>query len=161
MRGAAPPLLARSPTLTRPQINSANELVLTELILENTLAAYDPEEVVALLSCFVFQEKTEVEPIIPPKLQTGLAEIMTIAERVGAVQDRHRVAQEEFRALKPGLVEVIYEWAKGMVSGLIFATTFVLHMSFFSRSSRSRISRTSRKAPLFVSSHDLMRHVVR
>jgi len=51
------------------QINSANELVLTELILENTFAAYEPEEVVALLSCFIFQEKTDVEPLLTPKLE--------------------------------------------------------------------------------------------
>ena len=98
------------------QINSANELVLTELILENTLAAYEPEEVVALLSCFVFQEKTDVEPVIPPKLQEGLEAIMALAERVERVQERHKVPGEEFRGLKPGLVEVVYEWAKGMVS---------------------------------------------
>lgn len=96
------------------EINSANELVLTELILENTLAAYDPEEVVALLSCFVFQEKTEVEPVIPPKLKEGLDAIVAIAERVGRVQDAHKVPGEEFRQLKFGLVEVVYEWAKGM-----------------------------------------------
>ncbi|CDO73133.1 hypothetical protein BN946_scf185007.g187 [Trametes cinnabarina] len=96
------------------EINSANELVLTELILENTLAAYEPEEVVALLSCFVFQEKTDVEPVIPPKLQEGLEAIMAIADRVERVQDRHKVPGEEFRQLKPGLVEVVYEWAKGM-----------------------------------------------
>ncbi|KAI0718916.1 antiviral helicase [Cerioporus squamosus] len=96
------------------EINSANELVLTELILENTLAAYEPEEVVALLSCFVFQEKTEVEPVIPPKLQEGLVAVMAIAERVEAVQTRHNALVEDFRALKPGLVEVVYEWAKGM-----------------------------------------------
>ncbi|KAI0334446.1 antiviral helicase [Cubamyces sp. BRFM 1775] len=96
------------------EINSANELVLTELILENTLAAYEPEEVVALLSCFVFQEKTDVEPVIPPKLQEGLEAIMALSERVERVQERHKVPGEEFRALKPGLVEVVYEWAKGM-----------------------------------------------
>ncbi|GJE86219.1 antiviral helicase [Phanerochaete sordida] len=96
------------------EINSANELVLTELILENTLAAYDPEEVVALLSCFVFQEKTEVEPAIPPKLKEGLDAIVALAERVERVQEAHKVPGEEFRQLKFGLVEVVYEWAKGM-----------------------------------------------
>ncbi|EMD42321.1 hypothetical protein CERSUDRAFT_90937 [Gelatoporia subvermispora B] len=96
------------------EINSANELVLTELILENTLAPYEPEEVVALLSCFVFQEKTEVEPQIPPKLQEGLEAITAINERVGRIQDRHKVPGDEFRTLKSGLVEVVYEWAKGM-----------------------------------------------
>ncbi|CAL1694323.1 unnamed protein product [Somion occarium] len=96
------------------EINSANELVLTELILENTLAAYEPEEVVALLSCFVFQEKTDVEPVIPPKLQEGRDAITAIASRVERVQEQNKVPIEEFRALKFGLVEVVYEWAKGM-----------------------------------------------
>ena len=98
------------------QINSANELVLTELILENTLANYDPEEVVALLSCFVFQEKTEIEPLLPPKLQEGRDIIQAINDRVSRVQDHYKIASEEYRSdLKFGLTEVIYEWAKGMV----------------------------------------------
>lgn len=109
--------------LIPPQINSANELILTELILENTLAAYEPEEVVALLSCFVFQEKTEVEPVFPPKLGEGRDKILAIADRVGAVQDRHKVPADDFRSsLKFGLMEVVYEWAKGMVSASLRST---------------------------------------
>lgn len=92
---------------------------MTELILENTLANYEPEEVVALLSCFIFQEKTDVEPVIPPKLQEGLDAIMSIAERVERIQEAHKVPGEEFKGLKTGLVEVVYEWAKGMVSDMI------------------------------------------
>jgi superfamily II RNA helicase len=98
------------------QINSANELVLTELILENALASYDPEEVVALLSCFVFQERTDVEPVLPPKLEAGRDAIVAINDRISEIQDQHKVAVESFRSqLKFGLVEVVYEWAKGMV----------------------------------------------
>ncbi|PPQ90945.1 hypothetical protein CVT25_008256 [Psilocybe cyanescens] len=108
------------------EINSANELVLTELILENTLAGYEPEEVVALLSCFVFQEKTDVEPLLSPKLETGRDAIVAISERVGRIQDFHKVSVEEFRSnLKFGLVEVVYEWAKGMPFEQITALTDV------------------------------------
>jgi antiviral helicase SKI2 len=90
---------------------------LTELILENTLGGYEPEEVVALLSCFVFQEKTEVEPVLASRLGEGREAILAIADRVGRVQDSHGVAAEEHRKdLKFGLIEVVYEWAKGMVS---------------------------------------------
>ncbi|KAJ3509694.1 hypothetical protein NLJ89_g5085 [Agrocybe chaxingu] len=97
------------------EINSANELILTELILENALASYEPEEVVALLSCFVFQEKTDVEPVLSPKLEAGRDAILAISDRVGRIQDLHKVASEDFRSsLKFGLVEVVYEWAKGM-----------------------------------------------
>ena len=109
------------------------------MILENTLANYDPEEVVALLSCFVFQEKTDAEPAIPPKLKEGMEAIMAISDRVGAVQDRHKVAAEGFRSsLKFGLVEVVYEWAKGMVSALFRPARKYAQQSFLSRSSKSQ-----------------------
>lgn len=96
------------------EINSTNELVLTELILENTLGGYEPEEVVALLSCFVFQERTEAEPNLDHRLESGREAILAVADRVGDVQNRHNVGAEEHRAdLKFGLIEVVYEWAKG------------------------------------------------
>lgn len=95
--------------------------MLTELILENALGEYEPEEVVALLSCFVFQEKTEAEPNLTHRLGLGREAILVIADRVGRVQDSHKVVAEEHRGdLKFGLIEVVYEWAKGMVSGHLF-----------------------------------------
>jgi antiviral helicase SKI2 len=99
------------------QINSAPELILTTLILENVLAAYTPEEAVALLSIFVFVEKTDSHPEIPPKLIPGLETIYRIANDVEKEQDWCRVGYEEFKEkFKIGLVEVVYEWARGMVS---------------------------------------------
>lgn len=90
--------------------------MLTELILENALAGYEPEEIVALLSAFVFQEKTDIEPVIPKKLEEGRDAIIAIAEKVQRVQDLHKVAAGDFHStLKFGLTEVVYEWAKGMV----------------------------------------------
>ena len=76
------------------------------------MGAYDPEEVVALLSCFIFQEKTEVEPVIPPKLKEGMDAITAIAERVERVQEAHKVPGEEFRALKFGLEAASHERAQ-------------------------------------------------
>lgn len=121
------------------QINSANELVLTELILENTLATYEPEEVVALLSCFIFQEKTDNEPAITPKLEEGRASILAIADRVERVQTASKLAAEEFRALKFGLVEVVYEWAKGMVSQSQSLLRQYIQFSVLSLSNKSRV----------------------
>ncbi|GAA6023491.1 hypothetical protein JCM11491_006599 [Sporobolomyces phaffii] len=112
------------------EINSANELILTELILDNTFASYEPEEVVALLSCFIFQEKTEVEPLLTPKLEEGKSTILDVAERVVAVQTKHRAnfSEEGFNGsgeLKFGLTEVVYEWAKGMTFSQITSLTDV------------------------------------
>lgn len=45
---------------------------MTELILDNTFATFEPEEIVALLSAFVFQEKVEIEPVLTEKLEEVL-----------------------------------------------------------------------------------------
>ena len=115
-------------TSSSKQINSTSELILTELILENTLASYTPEEVTALLSAFVFQEKTDNEPKLTPALEQGRDEILAIAERVGRVQDWWQVADFSSGGggggggggknggnggLHFGLCEVVWEWAKG------------------------------------------------
>lgn len=113
------------------KINSTSELVLTELVLENVLAEYEPEEIVALLSAFVFGEKTDVIPTITPKLEKGKAKIIEIAKKVNSVQIKHQIvinAENDDFEHRPrfGLMEVVYEWAKGMSFNQITDLTDVL-----------------------------------
>ncbi|KAK5713375.1 Antiviral helicase ski2 [Elasticomyces elasticus] len=114
------------------EIHSADELVLTELVLENVLAEYEPEEIVALLSSFVFQEKTDSTPNMTPALERGQAMIVKISERVNEYQTLHQVIlssddSNDFVS-KPrfGLVEVVYEWARRMSFSRITDLTDVL-----------------------------------
>jgi len=70
--------------------------------------------VAALLSCFVFQEKTDIEPVLTPRLIQGRDEILAVAARVGRIQDYRKIGADDYeKKLKFGLVEVVYEWAKG------------------------------------------------
>ena len=55
-------------TLT-PQINTADEVLVTELILEGVFNALEPDELVALLSAFVFEERTENDPALTDRLK--------------------------------------------------------------------------------------------
>jgi len=102
------------------EIHSADELVLTELILDNVLAAYEPEEIVALLSAFVFQEKTDTVPTLTPILKAGMETIIAVSEKVNAIQTLHQVilsaddSNDFVSRPRFGLVEVVYEWARGM-----------------------------------------------
>jgi antiviral helicase SKI2 len=122
----------RKEVLMRIQIHSADELVLTELILENVLADFEPEEIVALLSAFVFQEKTDVEPTLTAKLENGKKSIIEISEKVNHFQIEHQVILSSVDSNdfvnKPrfGLVEVVYEWARGMSFNRITDLTDVL-----------------------------------
>ena len=114
------------------EIHSADELVLTELILENVLADYEPEEIVALLSAFVFQEKTDIEPTLSDNLLKGKEAIIQISERVNHYQILHQVilssddSNDFVSRPRFGLVEVVYEWAKGMSFNRITDLTDVM-----------------------------------
>lgn len=114
------------------EIHSADELVLTELILENVLAEYEPEEIVALLSSFVFQEKTDNVPTMTPALERGQETIIKISEKVNHYQTLHQVilsaddSNDFVSRPRFGLVEVVYEWARGMSFNRITDLTDVL-----------------------------------
>lgn len=96
------------------------------------LADYTPEEIVALLSAFVFQEKTDVEPTLTASLERGVAAIIKISEKVNDIQTKHQVIlsaddSNDFVS-KPrfGMVEVVYEWARGMSFNRITDLTDVM-----------------------------------
>ncbi|PSK55953.1 hypothetical protein B9Z65_4831 [Elsinoe australis] len=114
------------------EIHSADELVLTELVLENVLADYEPEEIVALLSSFVFQEKTDAKPNMTAALERGQETIIKISEKVNHYQTLHQVilsaddSNDFVSRPRFGLVEVVYEWARGMSFKRITDLTDVL-----------------------------------
>lgn len=102
------------------EIHSGDELVLTELILDNVLADYEPAEIAALLSAFVFQEKSDMVPNLSANLERGRITIIKISEKVNAIQTKYQVIQTSDESndfvCKPrfGLMEVVHEWARGM-----------------------------------------------
>ena len=97
------------------ELKSVNELILTELILDNTFIDYEPEETAALLSVFLFRDKTAVEPALSERLSHGYQTVLDAADRVAAVQTAHQLnSEDDALTLKPGLMEVVYQWAKGM-----------------------------------------------
>lgn len=99
------------------EMNSGEELICTECLFENQLDDLEPEEAVAIMSAFVFQQKNTSEPSLTPKLSQAKKRLYDTAIRLGELQaqfklpvDPQEYAQEN---LKFGLVEVVYEWAKG------------------------------------------------
>ncbi|KAI8380104.1 NUC185 domain-containing protein [Blakeslea trispora] len=114
------------------EINSADELLLTELVLDNVFADYEPAEVVALLSCFVFQERNASEPRLTPKLTKGKEVVLEYASKIAQLQVDCGLAisvEDYVNNLKFGLVEVVYEWAKGLPFKHITDLTDVLEGS--------------------------------
>lgn len=115
------------------EINSGDELVATELIFGGLLADLTPEEAVALLSALVFQDKSEVEPSLPPKLMKVRDRAAEVAGVAGEIQQEAGldVVPDEFvrATLNFGLMEVVYEWAKGTPFAEICGFTDVMEGS--------------------------------
>uniref|UniRef100_A0A8C1VY33 SKI2 homolog, superkiller viralicidic activity 2-like n=1 Tax=Cyprinus carpio TaxID=7962 RepID=A0A8C1VY33_CYPCA len=96
---------------------SSHELLLTELLFENTLSPLAPEESAALLSCLIFTQNTQIDPHITSTLQEGINQVLNVAQRIGELQRDCGIPQtaEDFVAqFKFGLTEVVYCWARGM-----------------------------------------------
>lgn len=114
------------------EISIGFELYITELIMDNFLSSFEPEEIVALLSAFVFEGGKGVESTtsVTPKLDLGRERILDIFEFVNGLADANNVmlTQEESEFAEKdrfGLMHVIYEWARGMSFSEITSITNV------------------------------------
>lgn len=95
---------------------SNHEIMITELVFENILTELHPTEIAALLSCVVFEQKNCSEPKLAPELVKGKDSILFIAQKITAHQRRCGMNlvgdyEDEF---KFGLMEVVFEWARGL-----------------------------------------------
>ncbi|XP_041998400.1 DExH-box ATP-dependent RNA helicase DExH11-like isoform X1 [Salvia splendens] len=99
------------------EMNSGEELICTECLFENQLNDLEPEEAVAIMSAFVFQQRNTSEPSLTTRLAQAKKRLCDTAIRLGKLQAEFKVQvdPEEYARdnLKFGLVEVVYEWAKG------------------------------------------------
>uniref|UniRef100_A0A8I3NUP8 Ski2 like RNA helicase n=1 Tax=Canis lupus familiaris TaxID=9615 RepID=A0A8I3NUP8_CANLF len=96
---------------------SSHELLLTELMFDNALSALRPEEIAALLSGLVCQSPGDPGEQLPSTLKQGVERVRAVARRIGEVQvacGLNQTVEEFVGELNFGLVEVVYEWARGM-----------------------------------------------
>ncbi len=110
--------------------SSFGELMVTELIYDGVLAPLTPEEAVALLSCFVTQDKDDSEPNLTPALTTAKERLLTWCRSLAAIQHDSGVLdvteESAVEELKFSLVEVVLEWARGTPFEQICSMTSVL-----------------------------------
>lgn len=117
------------------EINSGDELVATEMLFGGVLTKLTPQEAVAVLSALVFQEKTDAaeEASLPLSLQTAREETYTLAYAAAEAQEAAGlgISPDDFlsNTLNFGLMEVVYEWAKGTPFSEICSLTDVMEGS--------------------------------
>lgn len=72
-------------------------------------------KIAALLSCFVFQEKSEEKPTIPADLAVPYKEILEMARKIAEVEKQCRLpvdVDEYLASFPPNLMNAVYSWAQ-------------------------------------------------
>ncbi|KAJ4959313.1 hypothetical protein NE237_026424 [Protea cynaroides] len=98
------------------EISSADELTLTELMFNGVFKDINVEEMVSLLSCFVWQEKLQDAQKPREELDLLFTQLQETARRVAKVQLECKVqidVENFVNSFRPDIMEVVYAWAKG------------------------------------------------
>jgi antiviral helicase SKI2 len=103
------------------EVNTAEELIATEMVFEGILNELEPAEIVAALSALVYQENKgndDFDAELPERLLDCCKGMQRIATNLGQLQKEHGLdidpADYCEGTLKFGLVHVVYEWALGV-----------------------------------------------
>lgn len=98
------------------EINTADELLATELMLNGTFNALDRHQLVAMVSCLVQVEKSNEQIRLKESLARPLQALQDAARRIAevSVECRLEVKVDEYvESFWPFLMDVIYAWSKG------------------------------------------------
>ena len=103
------------------EVNTCEELIVTEMVFEGILNDLDPTEIVAALSALVYQQKSTDDDFdieVPESLLNCCKRMKTIAINLGHLQKEHGLDLDPIEyaesTMKFGLVHVVYEWAIGV-----------------------------------------------
>ncbi|KIL62788.1 hypothetical protein M378DRAFT_80655 [Amanita muscaria Koide BX008] len=98
------------------EISTGDELLLTELIFNGVFNQLSPEQSAALLSCFVFQEKSEQATKLKEELATPLRVMQEVARRIAKVAKESKLPIDEdeyVSSFKVELMDAVIHWCRG------------------------------------------------
>jgi len=98
------------------EITSGDELLITEMLFNGLFNDLNPNQIAALLSCFVFEEKADQLPKLTEELSEPLRQMQELAKRIASVSKEAKLEIDEMayiESFKPNLMDVVYAWSKG------------------------------------------------
>jgi len=93
-----------------------HELLLSELLFNRFFNELTPEVCAAVLSCFIFEEKSQQAPPLKEELAKHFREIQQQARTIAKVSQESKLdvnEQEYVESFKSELMEVVFAWAHG------------------------------------------------
>ncbi|XP_077508815.1 superkiller complex protein 2-like [Amblyomma americanum] len=107
---------------------SSHEVMLTELLLQESLLTLVAPEVAGLFFCFVYEQRSNSEPVVPRSMKAAIEKFVEVAVKIGHVQRESGFDEPSEQFLEQfsfGLYNVVYHWAKGMHFAHIMQLTVV------------------------------------
>ncbi|XP_001356169.3 exosome RNA helicase MTR4 [Drosophila pseudoobscura] len=98
------------------ELSSADELLMTEMIFNGVFNDLTAPQAVALLSCFVCDEKSQEAPKSATELSGPLRSMQDLARRIAKVSSECKLeldADSYVDKFKPFLMDVVLAWCKG------------------------------------------------
>lgn len=98
------------------EISTGDELLLTEMIFNGVFNQLTPEQCAAVLSCFVFDEKSEANQTLDNDLKAPLHILQEGARRIAKISLESKLSFDEevyVRSFKVELMNIVMEWCKG------------------------------------------------
>ena len=98
------------------EISTGDELLLSELLFNRFFNELTPEQCAAVLSCFIFEEKSQEASQPKEELARPFREIQAQARIIAKVSQESKldVNEDEYvQSFKPQLMEVVYSWSQG------------------------------------------------
>ncbi|KAI9020835.1 rRNA-processing arch domain-containing protein [Phycomyces nitens] len=98
------------------EISTGDELLLTEMIFQGVFNDLTVDQSVALLSCFVFDEKVDQQARLQEELAGPLRLMQETARRIAKVSKECKMSIDEdeyVEKFKPQLMDVVFAWCQG------------------------------------------------
>ncbi|XP_017881620.1 exosome RNA helicase MTR4 [Ceratina calcarata] len=98
------------------ELNGADELLMTEMIFNGLFNSLSVPQMVALISCFVCDDKSNEMPKSTEELSGPLRQMQDLARRIAKVSTEANLELNEdayVERFKPYLMDVVYAWCKG------------------------------------------------
>ena len=133
-------------------MSSADELLLTEMIFSGTFNEMEPEEAAALLSCFVFEERTpsgklsdklsgylrnmQVFFIFRCNIINYILFSQTTAKQIAKICNECRLEVDEEKYVEKfgsGMMDVVHNWCRGATFAQIMENTQIFEGILFGK----------------------------